>query len=57
MEVVEREACRLALEEAGRGLLSFVDAFLLHRAGLEGLATLDRALARRAHEVLPQDPY
>jgi len=56
VEVLEGEACRLALEETGRGPLSFVDAFLLNRAGLEGLATLDRALARRAHGVLPQDP-
>lgn len=53
VEVVEAEACRLALEEVGRGSLSFVDAFLLHRAGLEGLATLDRALAPRGREVLP----
>ncbi|WP_038056777.1 PIN domain-containing protein [Thermus amyloliquefaciens] len=56
VEVEEAEVCRLALEEAGRGPLSFVDAFLLHRARLGGLATLDRALARRAREVLPQEP-
>lgn len=50
MEVEEGEAVTRALQEAGQGKLSFVDAFLLHRAEAsgEGLATLDGALQRRA---------
>jgi predicted nucleic acid-binding protein len=50
VEVEEGEAVTRALQEAGQGKLSFVDAFLLHRAEAsgEGLATLDGALRRRA---------
>ncbi len=50
MEMLEEEAVRQALAEAGRGGLSFVDAFLLVSAQErgEGLATLDGQLTKQA---------
>ncbi|MEN2981607.1 MAG: PIN domain-containing protein [Thermus sp.] len=50
IEVLEEEAVRQALGEAGRGGLSFVDAHLFHSAWAlgEGIATLDSRLAKRA---------
>ena len=52
----DEEDLRPALEEAGKGGLSLVDAFLAQRARRQGagLATLDRKLGRRAGvELLP----
>ncbi|WP_244880525.1 MULTISPECIES: PIN domain-containing protein [Thermus] len=52
----DEEDLRPALEEAGKGGLSLVDAFLAQRARRQGagLATLDRKLRRRAGvELLP----
>ena len=55
VELWEGEAVQAALEQAGKGGLSFVDAFLLHRsrASGEGMATLDRKLRKRSENVLP----
>jgi len=55
IEVLEEEAVYLALQEAGSGGLSFVDAFLSHSAEAfdDGVATLDEKLAKRATKILP----
>lgn len=56
VEVLEGDAVFQALREAGRGGLSFVDAFLLFRSGerKEGVATLDTRLRKRVGKgVIP----
>jgi predicted nucleic acid-binding protein len=49
VEVLEGDAVFQALREAGKGGLSFVDAFLLFQSGEkgEGVATLDTRLRKR----------
>ncbi|WP_236682787.1 PIN domain-containing protein [Thermus filiformis] len=49
VEVLEGDAVFQALQEAGKGGLSFVDAFLLFQSGEkgEGVATLDTRLRKR----------
>jgi predicted nucleic acid-binding protein len=50
VEVPEGDAVFQGIQEAGKGGLSFVDAFLLFRSGEkgEGVATLDTRLRKRA---------
>jgi len=49
VEVLEGDAVFQTLQEAGKGGLSFVDAFLLFQSGEkgEGMATLDARLRKR----------
>jgi predicted nucleic acid-binding protein len=55
VELLDEEAVRQALNEAARGGLSFVDAFLLScsQASGEGLASLDGKLRKRTPKRLP----
>jgi predicted nucleic acid-binding protein len=56
VEVLEKDALFHALRKAGRGGLSFVDAFLLFQSEErgEGVATLDSRLRKRVgSEVIP----
>jgi len=54
IQLEDEEDLRPALEDAGRGGLSLVDAFLMHRARRtkSGLATLERGLRRHAEVAL-----